>query len=178
VADPGSHLRPTISVLTDSCKVEDFDCGEPARNAWLCTRAFANQRNDDTRSYVAMECSRVIGFYALTVGSIIRSSVPTSARKNAPDPIGCVLLAQLAVDLPYQGRGLSRHLVMHAMGQAIKISDLAGGRLFAVHPARPEFESYYSKFGFIAAQTIPPVMVMTMQKVRATLAAVAASRPA
>jgi GNAT superfamily N-acetyltransferase len=176
VADPGPRLRPTVTVLKDSHKVEDFDCGDPARNAWLCTRAFANQRTDDTRSYVAIECSRVIGFYAVTIGSILRSGVPTSLRKNAPDPIGCVLLAQLAVDLRYQGRGVSRQLVVHAMGQAIKISDLGGGRLFAVHPARPELESYYRKYGFIGPQTTPPVMVMTMQKVRGTLAAITGTK--
>ncbi len=149
-----------------------FDCGEPARNAWLQNRALANQQSDDTRTYAALDGAYLAGFYALTVGAIIRGGLPGPMRRNAPDPVSCVLLAQLAVSLSEQGRGVSRRLVLHAMGQATKIADLAGCRLFMVHPARPELFGYYAKFGFVPLETTPPVMVMNMQKVRATLLAV------
>jgi predicted N-acetyltransferase YhbS len=162
----------TITVLNNSLNVEDFDCGDSARNSWLCTRAFANQRSDDTRTYVAIHDAAIVGFYAMTVGSIVRSILPGSMRRNAPDPISCVLLAQLAVSLHHQGQGLSRELVLHGMRQAVKIADLAGCRLFAVHPARSELVPYYAKFGFSLVETTPALMVMSLQKVRATLAAV------
>lgn len=155
-----------ISVLSESINLAEFDCGEPARNAWLQNRALANQRSDDTRTYIAADGETVAGFYALTVGSIIRGGLPGALRRNAPDPVSGALLAQLAVSLRYQGRGLSRALALHAMGQAVKISDLAGCRLLMVHPAGPELVAYYEKFGLVAVETTPPLMVMNLQKVR------------
>lgn len=168
-----ARKRVSITVLTDAYKVEDFDCGEPARNAWLATRAFANQRNDDTRTYVAVTASgTVVGYHAITVGSIVRSYLPGSLRRNAPDPVSCVLLAQLAVSRQCQKQRLGRDLVLHAMRQAAAVADLAGCRLFAVHPARPDLVGYYERFGFRSVETTPPLMAMALQKVRATLAAV------
>jgi predicted N-acetyltransferase YhbS len=83
------------------------------------------------------------------------------------------LLAQLGVDVSCQGRGLGRELVLHAMGQAVKVAALAGCRLFIVHPATAGLEGYYEKFGFIGVEATPGrVMAMSLQRVRATLAAV------
>jgi hypothetical protein len=170
MADPKSSV---IVPLTAEHCVEDFDCGDPARNAWLRTRAFGNQSSDDTRTYVAIEDGLVVGYYAIAVGSIVHAGMPGSVRRNAPDPISCVLLAQLAVALPSQKRHKSRNLVLHSMGQAVKVAEIAGCRLFAVHPATPELERYYGNFGFVRTETTPMVMVMTLKKVRATLAAIA-----
>ena len=159
-------------VLGEDHRVEGFDCGDPARNAWLCTRAFSNQRNDDTRTYVALRGDEVVGFHALTVGSVLRAAVPGPLRRNAADPVSYVLLAQLAVALRHQHQGLSAELIRHAMGQAAKIAEIAGCRLFAVHPGRPDLVSYYKKFGFVPTETVPLLMAMPMRTVRRILAAV------
>jgi len=169
----GSFNPVTITILDDSFTLEDFDCGEPNRNAWLCSRALSNQRKDDTRTYVAIQDAAIAGFYALSVSSIVRSNLPGSMRRNAPDPVSCVLLAQLAVSLRHQGQGLSKELVLHGMRQVVKIADIAGCRLFAVHPANAELLPYYEKFGFSSVPTTTPaLMAMSLQKVRATLVAV------
>lgn len=169
------QTAPVIEKLTDLHSVEDFDCGEPARNSWLCTRAFSNQKTDDTVTYVIADSKLVIGFYALTVSSIVHAQLSAAMRQNAPNPVGCVLLAQLAVGLPHQGKGLSRDLTLHAMANAVRISELAGCRLFGVHPARPDLEAFYRRFGFSMMKTDPPLMVMAMKKARATLEAVQAA---
>ena len=155
--------------------VQKFDCGEPVRNSWLRHRALSNQRSDDTRTYVAAEGAHVSGFYALTVGSIIRGSLPGPLRRNAPDPVSCVLLAQLAVDLSCQLQALGRRLVLDAMVRAVQIAELAGCRLFAVHPAREDLVGYYTRFGFETVQVSPSLMAMSLQRVRATLEAVQAA---
>jgi len=171
VIPPAFHV-PTISVLNDAVGLDHFDCGDVVQNSWLHGRALANQRSDDSRTYVAVHDHQAIGFYALSVSSILRAPLPGSLRRNAPDPVSCVLLARLAVALPQQGKGLSKELVMHAMGQAIKIAELAGCRLLVVHPAREELVGYYGKFGFVEVPATPAVMVMTLQRVRAICAAV------
>lgn len=164
-----------IVVLDETHCVEDFDCGEPARNSWLYTRAFSNQRSDDTRTYVALKDAEVVGFYALAVSSIVRSVLPGALRRNAVDPVSCILLAQIAVELRYQRQGISRELMLHAMAQAAKIAAMAGCRLFAVHPARFDLVGYYERFGFVSVATSPALMAMPLQKVRNILAAVASA---
>jgi predicted N-acetyltransferase YhbS len=161
-----------IAVLSEEHRVEDFDCGDPTRNAWLCTRAFSNQRNDDTRTYVALRGDEVVGFHALTVGSILRAAVPGPLRRNAADPVSYVLLAQLAVASRHQRQGLSGELIRHAMGQAARIAEIAGCRLLAVHPGRPELVDYYRKFGFVPTETVPLLMAISMREVRRILVAV------
>ena len=168
---------PIITVSSDH-NSEDFDCGEPARNVWLCNRALSNQRSDDTRTYVAAEGVEIFGFYALAVSSIVRDALPSSMRRNAPDPVSCVLLAQLGVDLRYQQHGIGRQLVLHAMAQATRIAELAGCRLFAVSPSGQNLVPYYRRYGFVETQATPPLMTMHLQKVRATLAAVADTKAA
>ena len=161
-----------IVVLSEEHRVENFDCGDPARNSWLCTRAFSNQRSDDTRTYVALRGNEVVGFHALTVGSILRAAVPGPLRRNAADPVSYVLLAQLAVVTRHQRQGISGELIRHAMGQAARIAEIVGCRLFAVHPGRSGLVDYYRKFGFVPTETVPPLMVISMQEVRRILNAV------
>ena len=55
------------------------------------------------------------------------------------------------------------------MRQATLIAGLAGCRLFAVNPARPDLAGYYARFGFATIDATPTLMVMTLQKVRSTL---------
>ena len=162
-------------MLDEGHCVEEFDCGELARNSWLRTRALSNQRSDDTRTYVALRDEEVIGFHALTVGSIVRGILPGPLRRNAADPVSCVLLAQIAVASCRQRQGISRALMLHAMAQATKIAEIAGCRLFAVHPARPDLVGYYERYEFVSVATSPALMVMSMRKVRNILAAVAAA---
>ena len=147
-----------IVALASGHDTEAFDCGEPARNTWLRTRAAKNDQSGDSRTYVAVDGAITAGFYALTVGSILREILPGALRRNAPDPVSCVLLAQLAMDTRYQRRGLARTLVLHGMRQSARIADLAGCRLFAVSPARPELVTFYGKFGFREVATQPPLM--------------------
>jgi GNAT superfamily N-acetyltransferase len=161
-----------IVVLTESVTLDFFDCGDPVRNNWLKSRANSNAQTDDTRTYLAIETNEPIGFYAITTGSILRATLPGSLRRNAPDPVSCVLLAQLAVALSHQGQGISRTLMIHAMTQAVTVSDIAGSRLLIVHPATPRLVTYYGNFGFIEIETTPvSIMVMTIQKTRSLLTA-------
>jgi len=160
-----------IFLLTAQHELEAFDCGDPVRNAWLKTRAVANASTDDTRTYVAIESDEIVGFYALTTASILRASLPGALRRNAPDPVACLLLAQFAIDKSRQGQGFSRPLMLHAWRQTAKIADLAGCRLLILHPARPELIGYYEKFGFTQIETTPlPIMAISLQKIRALLA--------
>ena len=159
-----------IEALTRAHDLDAFDCGEPARNAWLQTRALGNQDSSDSRTYVMAEAASVLGFHTLTVGSMLRSWLPGGLRRNAPEQVGCVLIGQLAVSVALQGHGIGRTLIVHAMGQTLQVAELAGCRLLGVHPARPELVRYYARFGFIETSSSPALMAMPMARVRVVVA--------
>ena len=64
-------------------------------------------------------------------------------------------------------------MVLHAMRQAVRVADIAGSRLLATHPARPELNRFYGAFGFVVADAAPTLMVMPIQAVRDLLGGLA-----
>jgi ribosomal protein S18 acetylase RimI-like enzyme len=156
-------------------RLDAFDCGDPARNDWLRRRAAASQASDDARTTLILtDLNEVAGFCAITVGSVLRDSLPGPLRRNAPNPVGCILLAQLGVALRFQGQGLGREMVLHAMHRAAEVAAIAGARLLVVQPSTPALRTYCAKFGLREAASDPPLMAMSLQMVCATLAAEAA----
>ena len=63
-----------------------------------------------SRTYVVCEEKRVIGYYALASGAVTVESAPGRFRRNMPEPIPVAVLARLAVDRGWQGRGLGHAL--------------------------------------------------------------------
>lgn len=172
---PSVILDP-ISAITehDQPHTAAFDCGDTARNRWLTTMALASQQRDNARTYLNRDNHGAIrGFYAITTTSILRSLLHGQFKRNAPQTVGCLLLAQLGVDLSCQRKGLGRELVLHAMRQAVAVAEISGCRLFVVHSANPAVASWYRNFGFTEVDTTPgSLLVMSMHQVRALLAAV------
>ncbi len=152
-----------IVALDASYRLDEFSSGDPTRDSWLRRRAAENQQSGYTRTYLLVDdAGTVDGFYALAVGLVLRTSLPGGLRRNAPDPVSCVILAQLAISTGQQGNGYSRTLVLDAMERTLKLGAIAGCRLFVVHPARPDLVGYYERFGFLSAVTTPPMMAMTL----------------
>jgi predicted N-acetyltransferase YhbS len=168
-----------ISLLSPNDIISDFDCGDPDRNDWFTKRAVRSTQSDDARTYVARTREgEVIGFFALAVGSVMQAALPGKFRRNAPDPVSCVLLAQLGVSLAWQKQGVGRELILEAMEQILRIAEIAGCRLFLVHHASPKLADWYKRFGFLEVNLVPvPVMVMALKDVRATLAAITRPPP-
>ena len=106
-------LRPP-EPLTDDHQLDRFDSGAPTLDDWLKRRAMANQASGATRTYVVCEGKRAVAYYALASGAIAQAGVPGKLRRNMPDTIPVVVLARLAVDANYQGRGLGRALFRDA----------------------------------------------------------------
>ena len=168
-----ARLRSFVAKLSEAHAVDHFDCGDRVRNDWLRHRAFSNERSDNTRTYVHVTDGKVDGFYALAVSSILRTDLPGPMRRNAPDPVSCVLLGQLAVARDHQRQGLGATLIVHAMSQAARIAEIAGCRLFTVNPSDIGLVAFYEKAGFrLIAGVTPTLMAMSMAHLRKTLAAV------
>src|SRR5437660_2547427 len=109
--------------LGDDHDTESFDSGEANLDDWLRRRSRANQASGASRTYVVCEEKRVVGYYALAAGAIAQEVVAGKFRRNMPDPIPVVVLARLAVDRGYQGRGLGRALFRDAARRVVHAGD-------------------------------------------------------
>lgn len=135
--------------LDASHQIEEFDCGKPALTDWFLRHARQAQGSGSARTFVSSDEGRVAGYYSLTVGQIDTLEVPERVRRGMSQyPIPLVILARLAVDLEYQGRGLGFSLLQDATHRAIAVAEHAGIRSMLTHPLDAEAEAFYRRFGF------------------------------
>jgi GNAT superfamily N-acetyltransferase len=154
--------------LAEHHRVEDFTSGEPSLDDWLKHRARANQASGASRTYVVCEGSKVFGYYALASGALSVESAPGRFRRNMPDPIPVAVLARLAVDRTYQGRGVGRALFRDGARRVAHAADAIGIRGIVVHAISEEARKFYLALGFDPCPREPMMLVVTLSDVRAT----------
>jgi GNAT superfamily N-acetyltransferase len=167
VSTPLSPPEPLAAVH----QLDTFDSGEPTLDDWLKRRARANQVSGASRTYVACQGERVAGYYALASGAIAQAGAPGRFRRNMPDPIPVVVLARLAVDRTYQGRGLGRAMFRDAAGRVAQAADTIGIRGIVVHAISEEARRFYIALGFDPCSRETMTLVVTLQDIRAALEA-------
>ena len=155
--------------LTDHHEVQDFISGETSLDDWLNRRARANQASGASRTYVVCENAKVMGYYALASGALTVETAPGKFRRNMPDPIPVVVLARLAVDRSYQGRGVGRGLFRDGARRVVHAADAIGIRGIAVHAISEEARKFYIALGFDPCTHEPMTLVVTLSDVRAAL---------
>jgi GNAT superfamily N-acetyltransferase len=155
--------------LAEDHQTDGFDSGEPALDDWLRRRARANQASGASRTYVVCDGKVVAGYYALASGAIAQGTVPGRFRRNMPDPIPVVVLARLAIDRRYQGRGLGRALFQDAARRVAHAADAIGIRGIVVHAISEDARNFYLALGFDACPHEAMTLVVTLQDIRAAL---------
>lgn len=130
-------------------RLEAFDCGKPALTDWLLRHARQAQGSGSARTFVLCDGERVASYFSLTVGQIDTLEAPERIRRGMGQyPIPLVILARLAVDLDYQGRGLGCSLLQNAIRRTLAIAEQAGIRVLLTHPIDASAEAFYRRFGF------------------------------
>lgn len=120
-----------------------FQCGEPILDDWLRTRALKNLALGASRTFVVCSsgASRVVGYYALSMGSLFAVETPGSIRRNMPEVIPSVILGRLAIDETAQGRGLGAALLQDAVNRSLVASQNVSARLVVVHAISQKADS-------------------------------------
>jgi GNAT superfamily N-acetyltransferase len=155
--------------LADRHDIGDFRSGEVSLDDWLKRRARANQVSGASRTYVVCEGKRVIGYYALASGVVTVESAPGRFRRNMPNPIPVAVLARLAVDHDWQGRGIGRALFRDAARRVAHAAETIGIRGIIVHAISEEAKNFYLALGFDASPSEPMTLMVTLSDVRAAL---------
>ena len=160
-----------IEKLSKDHDLSRFDCGNDALNLWLKRFAWANVQNDSARVYVAHRRDRVVvGYHALTAGSVSRGEAPERMGHGvAAHPIGVVVLGRLAVDRAQQGKGLGTTLLQNALLRAQHAADTVGVRAVLVQAIDAAARSFYLRYGFSPSPVDEMRLMLLMKDLRAFL---------
>ena len=147
-----------------------FDCANQTLNDWLSKFAWTNQQADSAKTYVALDGNRVIGYYALTTGSVHKHESPRRIAKGlANHPIGVVLLARLAVDRSQQGKGLGKALLFDALSRIEEAADIVGVRAVLVHATDEAARRFYRHFEFEESSADPYQLLLLLKDLRKSI---------
>jgi GNAT superfamily N-acetyltransferase len=105
-------------------QVAAFDCGALTLDEFLSRHALGNHQSGTAKTYVATTDSHiVVGYYSLAASQILYADAPSRLQKGAPrHPIPVVLLARLAVDRSWQGKGIGAGLLKDAISTRTKVA--------------------------------------------------------
>ena len=155
--------------LADHHDIGTFRSGEASLDNWLKRRARANQVSGASRTYVLCDETRVMGYYALASGVVTVEAAPGRFRRNMPNPIPVAVLARLAVDTDWHGRGLGRTLFRDAARRVAHAADAIGIRGIVVHAISEEAKKFYLALGYDASPSEPMTLMVTLPDIRAVL---------
>lgn len=159
-----------IEKLKREHDLSSFDCGNPALTTWLQKFAWTNQQADSAKTYVALTGDRVVGYYALTTGSVHKHQSPERIAKGlANHPVGVVLLARLAVDRTQQGKGLGKALLFDALKRIEEAANIVAVRAVLVHAIDDAAREFYEHFNFEPSPVDPFQLMLLLKDIRRAL---------
>ena len=159
-----------IEKLRADHHLEGFDCGREELNRYLLRYAWQNQQAAAAQTYVGLVEADRVGYYSLAVGHVIYEQAPERLSKGlARHPVPIMLLARMAVDRRWQGKGVGKALLRDSLQRTLQAADIAGIRAFAVHAKDDDARRFYQHFDFIASPTDPMHLFVLLKDLRRIL---------
>jgi GNAT superfamily N-acetyltransferase len=155
--------------LAEHHEIGAFTSGEASLDDWLRRRARPNQISGATRTYVVCVERRIVAYYALASGAVTVERASGRFRRNMPNPIPIAVLARLAVDREWQGRGLGRALFRDAARRVAQAADAIGIRGLVVQAISEEAKQFYLALGFDPSPRDPMMLMVTLSDIRTAL---------
>jgi GNAT superfamily N-acetyltransferase len=162
--------RVSIEKLTREHSIDSFDCGSEALNRFLIRYALPNQSAGASQTYVALVDGQIAGYYTLVVSQVAYEDAPERLKKGlARHPVPLMLLARLAIDTTWQGKGLGRGLLKDCLLRTLQAAEIAGIRALAVHAKDDPARAFYERFDFEASATDPYHLYRLLKDIRSSL---------
>lgn len=145
-----------IGPLDAAIETANFRCGSEPLDDYIRRYASQDVRRNIARIFVATPRSdpqRPAGFFTLSAGSVICSSLPdTLARKLPRYPVPVALIGRLAVDVEFQGKGLGSILLADACQKVFQASSVLAVTGIIVDAKDEKAIAFYAHFGFVPLQ--------------------------
>ncbi|MCA6509432.1 MAG: GNAT family N-acetyltransferase [Pseudanabaena sp. M109S1SP2A07QC] len=148
--------------INPSHQVDQFDCGNIQLNNWLKHRAFKNEIQGASRTYVVTVENVVVAYYCLANGAIAQTISTGKVKRNMPDPIPVMIIGRLAVDQNWQAKGIGKALLRDAILRTLQASEIAGIRAVLVEAISEEAKQFYEKCGFTVSPIAPMTLIITI----------------
>lgn len=144
----GERLPPP-QVLSEEHVTAGFSCGEPELDRFLQGSALNRQKARLSRTYVVAVGSEVAGYYTLAHVQLQANEMPPKLARGMPSSIPAILMARLAVDQKFQGRGLGESLFADALLRTWSVVEQGAApvRFFLVDAMHERAKAYYLRFG-------------------------------
>jgi GNAT superfamily N-acetyltransferase len=160
-----------VEKLRPDHRLEEFDCGRDELKRYLLRYALQNQQAGAAQTYLGVVGDTVVGYYSLAVSQVTREEAPERLTKGlARHPVPIMLLARLAVDRRWQGKGIGQALLKDAMLRTLQAADIAGIRALAVHAKDEAARNFYRRFDFVPSSTDPMHLFVLLKDVRRMVA--------
>ena len=143
------RLRPVELFNPARHDHETFESGVGELDDWLRHTAPVAAAAGTAATWVLCRGTRIVGYYALAMGSVEHRTAPSRLRRGQPDPIPVLLLARLAIDRSEQGRGLGADLLRDALIRAVAGARQYGARAVIVDAIDDEAAAFYTGHGFL-----------------------------
>lgn len=139
-------VEPFQEIRHDTAR---FSSGVEVLDEWLRRVAPVAAAAGTAATWVLCRGNRVVGYYALAMGSIERLRAPSRLGRGQPDPVPVLLLARLALDTREQGTGLGGDLLLDAVTRAVAGARQYGARALVVDALDDRAGEFYGHHGFL-----------------------------
>lgn len=161
------------TVLLDKAKHDRnrFNCGTEALNNYLKVMASQQAKKDNTRTFVLEDesnSSHIIGFYTLTMTPVDLKALPDKLQRKHQSATSGGLIARLAIDDRYKGKGFGEWLLIDALNKLLMASDTVGFPVVIVD-AKDGAKHFYERYGFQQFRDSESKLFITIADVRASL---------
>lgn len=145
--------------ITRAHDLASFDCGEPDLNAWLREKALKNEEGG-SRTYVVCAGQKVVGFYCLASGAILRREAIGKVSRNMPEPVPVMVIGRMAVDHAWKKRGIGRGMLKDAILRTLQAAEIVGIRAILVHAKSATAKTFYQEKGGFSPSPVDSMTLM------------------
>ncbi len=155
-------MQVVIEVLNRRHDRISFSCGVEALDRYFHQQVTQDIKRRATACYVAVEASKVAGYYTLAAGGVSLTDIPDPLAKKLPryPSVPVARLGRLAVDQFYRGKKLGGVLLWDACMRAAR-SEIAVYAL-VVDAKDDQAAAFYLHYGFAGFGHLPRQFILPL----------------